>query len=258
MTVAHALPFLVQGVWAVNQVTELGTIAKLLLARQFSGFKSFAIYLIADVTRSFILWWYSSASVSSSLYAHLWLRSEPLLLALQGVAVIEFYARLYQGYPGIGRFAKILTSAAALAAISLCLVTVGMDLREQWKHPDLQMMMFAKRLLSSVAAALLALTLLFFPKARSARPTFEIGWLLTALLGAAAIGYFAIDVMAPIKNNSVEIGTIVIAVQSITLLCWTLKPLPKPMPSTARHTADDEWVQILRFARWFKHKNELE
>lgn len=256
MTIAHALPLLMGVVWALNELTEIAALSRLLFARQFRGFKAFAVYLIADVVRSFALWWFSAASVSSSFYAYLWLRSEPVLLALQGIAVIELYIRLYQAYPGIGRFARLLILGAAAAAISLCLLTVSMDLREQWKHPDLQMMMFAKRLFSSAAAALLALTLLFFPKARSTGPTFHTGWLLAGLLGAAGVGYFVIDVTAPTRNNSVEIGTIVLAVQSLLLIWWTLKSPPNPAQSTSRPTADYEWAELLRLARWLKRRNE--
>ncbi len=250
---AHALPLLV---WALNELVEVGAIAKLLLARQFNCFRIFLIYIIADVIRSFLLWWFSNASVSSDLYASLWLRSEPLLLAFQGLAVFELYARLYGTYPGIGRFARILILAAAGTALSICLITVSIDLSEQWKHPDLQRMMFAKRLLSSVGATLLALTLLFFPKARSARPIFEIGWLLSGLLGAAAVGYFVIDIAAPRHNNSVEIGTITLAVQSAFLIWWIVKSLPDHIETSARATTDAEWARLLQFTRWLKKKDE--
>ena len=253
MTVTHALPLLTGGVWALNEVTEIAAITKLIRAPQYRPFKAFSIYLVADVIRSVVLWWFSAASISSRLYADIWLRSEPLLLALQGIAVVELYIRLYRAYPGIGRFGRVLVLAALFASISLCLFTVGMDLREQWKHPDLQMMMLAKRLLSSVASALLALTLAFFPPARSARLIFEIGWLLSALLGAAAIGYFLIDVTAQTHNNSVEIGTIVLAVQSAVLIWWIFKALPlETTQSSARSTSDYEWNELLKLARWLR------
>ena len=257
VTITHALSLLERGVWAINEVSEIAAITKLVLARQFSMNKGFTIYLIADVIRSFLLWWLAAASVSSSVYASLWLRSEPLLLAFQGFAVIELYLWLYRTYPGIGRFARSLILMAAAVAVSLSVITVSLDLREQWKHPDLQRMMFSKRLFSSLSAILLLVTLTWFPKARSARPLFEVGWLLSGLLGAAAIGYFVIDIMAPTRNNSVEIGTVTLGVQAFFLILWTFKRSPVPLESRATKTVDDEWDKLLKAARFIK-KNGLE
>jgi len=240
-----------QAVWHVTPIAELAVIGMLIFRKIIREFKIFALYLTVDIVRSIVLWWVAG-STSTQMYRVAWVATEPVYLCLQVLVVLEFYWLLYRAYPGIQAFARVLWMVAVVVAIGVTFGTMNLDIGHiVWKAPDMQRLFIAKRLVSSLMGFLMFTTMVFFPRAPSARNILWHGWFLTVLFVAAAGGVFSV-------NRGVEIKWAVSLFLTVQLGCfvmWSLKFRSRhekaPAPSPEEVARIERWNKdFMLLAKW--------
>jgi len=238
-------------VWAATIIAQVLVITAFSARRILPEFRVFAAYLVVDVFRSLLLLWFGRSAYSAA-YRVVWVATEPFLLALQALIVLEFYRLLYRAYPGIEAFARVLIAVAAGVALIVTFGTLQIDLhRVVWKIPDVQRLFVVKRLVSSLLGVILVSTMLFFPRAPSARNVLLHGWLLTLLFLAAAGGFFGINFGAATQ----WMGALFLTVQLGSYIAWALG-LRSRVPRRVRPSAEavertERFNQeLLLLARW--------
>src|SRR5215472_5811337 len=255
MDVRWAIQTFEQSVWHITPIAQVAVIATLVLRKIIWEFKIFAVYLIVDILRSMIVWWLGG-STSTEAYRTAWVATEPVYLVLQVLVVVEFYRLLYRAYPGIQAFARALLIVAVAVALAVTFGTLHLDIgRVVWKMPDLQRLFVAKRLVSSLMGFLMFTTMVFFPRAPSARNILWHGWLLTVLFIAAAGGFFGINYGVA----SQWAGALFMTVQLGCFVLWSLvfrSPYVKaPLPSLEAAARTERWNQdFILLARWLVHR----
>ena len=114
-----------------EQVAQLLLLVCLIRRGLARCYPMFAMYLAARVARAVSL---LSLNYHGTLYATGWVLSEPILLVLQVLVVLELTDRVLECYPEVGHLTKVLVGSSlglgALVGGSLALVELG-DVRSQ-------------------------------------------------------------------------------------------------------------------------------
>lgn len=237
--------------WAVTPIAQAAVVSSILVRGIVREFRVFAIYLVADILFSGIVWWLGRSPYSAA-YREVWSTGEPLLLAFQILVVLDFYRLLYRAYPGIHAFARVLIIAAIGLALAVTFGTVQLDVhRIVWRFPDVQRLFVVKRVVSSLLGVLMFTTMAFFPKAPSARNLVLHGWLLAVLFSAAAGGFFGIN----FSRETERIGALFfMTVQLCCFVIWAAalrSPYAKAVPSPEAIARTDRWNKdLMVFAKW--------
>ena len=237
-------------VWAITRIAQVAVLATIALRGIVRDFSVFVIYLLADMLVGAILWWLGR-SPSTDAYREVWITTEPLLLIIQTLVVLDFYRLLYRAYPGIQAFARVLILVAIGVALAVTFGTVQLDVhRIVWRIPDLQRLFVVKRVVSSLLGFLMFTTMAFFPKAPSARNILLHGWLLALLFIAAAGGFFGINV----GLGTAGMGALFMTVQVCCFVTWAValrSPYVKAKPSAEAVARTERWNKdLMVFARW--------
>jgi hypothetical protein len=241
-----------QGVWYVTPIAQLAVISTLVVREVIWEFKIFALYLTVDILRSIVVWWWLGNSTSSPAYRAVWVATEPVYLGLQVLVVLEFYWLLYHAYPGIQAFGRALLAFAVAVALAVTFGTWQFDIhRIVWKVPDVQRLLIAKRLVCSLMGFLMFTTMVFFPRAPSARNILWHGWLLTVLFVAAAGAAFGVNygVARPFAS------ALFMMVQLGCFVLWSLEFRSRyekaPAPSPEETARVERWNKdFMFFAKW--------
>jgi hypothetical protein len=245
------LSTLSSGAWVLVLVTESALAVRLLFQRLWRLFPFFCIYLVADVSRSVVLWKLGN-SPNTKMYRAVWIATEPWAIFLDLLVALELYKSLYRAYPGIHRFARIVVAVGILVAAAIAFGTLSIDIRNiTWSVPDVQRIFLLKRIVSSVIAVLLAVTMTVFPRAECAVTVIQHGWLLTALFTARALGFF----LADIGINSDLISLPFLAIQCILYLLWLVWLSPPAVRRAPRSVSEiertEKWNrELLDATRW--------
>jgi hypothetical protein len=252
MDVRWAIHTFEQGVWRVTPIAQLVVIGTLLVRKIIWEFKVFSLYLIVDILRSIAVWWWLGTSTSSDAYRAAWVTTEPVYLGLQVLVVAEFYWLLYRAYPGIQAFGRVLLAVAVVVALAVTFGTMQLDVGHIiWKVPDVQRLVIAKRLVSSLMGFLMFTTMVFFPRAPSARNILWHGWLLAVLFVAAAGATFGVNYGAARPFASALFMT----VQLVCFVLWSLEFRSRyekaPAPSPEEVARVERWNKdFMFFAKW--------
>ena len=240
------------GVWLLTPIAQVSVIAVLVRYRLLRTFKVFGLYLAADVLRSSFMWWFGR-SAETKQYWVLWLITEPVFLLFQCFLVLELYRLLYAAYPGIRGFARMLVGLGVVVALIVTFGSINVDVgRIVWRVPNVQGMFITKRVVSSLLGMLVLVTMMFFPRAPSARKILLHGWLLAGMFLVAAIGFFAIN----FGYRAELMGVAFLLVQIVLLALWAFgfsRPIPRrddpPTPEEIQQV--ERWNDdLLRVARW--------
>ncbi len=237
-------------VWAITPIAQAAVVASIILRGIFRDFRTFAIYLVMDILLTGI-WWWLGRSPNTEAYRDVWVATQPLLLTFQALIVLDFYRLLYRAYPGIQAFARGLILIAIGVALAVTFATVQLDVhRIVWRVPDVQRLFLVKRVVSSLLGILMFTTMVFFPKAPSARNITLHGWLLTALFIAAAGGFFGIN----LGYATAWMGALFMTVQLACFVIWAValrSPYVKAKPSAEAMARTDRWNKdLMLFAKW--------
>jgi len=241
-----------QIVWYVTPIAQLAVISTLVARKIIWQFKIFALYLAVDLLRSIVVWWWVGSSIKSEAYRLFWMTTEPVYLGLQILVVLEFYWLLYHAYPGIQAFGRALLAFAVVVALAVTFSTMQLDVgRIVWKVPDTQRLFVAKRLVSSLMGFLTFTTMVFFPRAPSARNILWHGWLLAVLFVAAAGGVFSINKGAASHWAS----PLFMTAQLGCFVLWSLKFRSRfvkaPAPSPEEVARVERWNKdLMLLAKW--------
>jgi len=236
--------------WAITPAAEAAALTAIVLRGIVREFRIFAIYLVADIILSAIMWWFGG-SPGSPAYREAWVTTQPLLLAFQILVVLDFYRLLYRVYPGIHAFARVLIIVAIGVALAVTFGTVQLDVhRIVWRFPDVQRLFVVKRVVSSLLGVLMFTTMAFFPKAPSARNIVLHGWLLAVLFSAAAGGFFGINYGLATQ----QMGALFMTIQFCCYVTWAAAlrpPYAKAVPSAEAVARTERWNKdLILFAKW--------
>jgi hypothetical protein len=237
-------------VWAITPIAQAAVVASIIFRGIFRDFRIFAIYLVVDIVLTGI-WWWLGRSPDTAAYREVWVATQPLLLTFQALVVLDFYRLLYRAYPGIQAFAHGLILIAIGVALAVTFATVQVDVhRIVWRVPDVQRLFVVKRVVSSLLGILMFTTMVFFPKAPSARNILLHGWLLTGLFIAAAGGFFGIN----LGYATAWMGALFMTVQLGCFVIWAValrSPYVKAKPSAEAMARADRWNKdLMLFAKW--------
>lgn len=217
-------------VWTLTPIAQAAALASIIFRGILRDFSVFAIYLVAHMLLNASLWWLWG-SAGAARYREAWIATQPFLLFFQILIVLDFYRLLYRAYPGIQAFARVLIIAAVIVALAVTFGTLLLDFhRIVWRAPDLQRLFVLKRVVSSLLGFLIFTTMVFFPKARSARNVLLHGWLLAVLFIAYAGGFFGINFGLGTSWMGASYGT----VQLCCFVTWAIAlrpPYVKAKPS---------------------------
>ena len=228
-------------VWLSVLVAEFAAIIRLLAIRVWILLPFFCSYLVFDIARSLLLWSLGT-SPNTKMYRTVWIWTEPWAIALDVLVTFELYKALYRAYPGINRFARIVIAFGIVIAIAATFFTLTLDFNYiTWRVPDVQRLFLMKRIISSVIAIFLAITMIIFPRAECATTIIQHGWLLTGLFVARALGFF----LANLGINSDWISIPFLAAQCGLYLLWAIWLTPRTALSPPRSAEDIE-----RTERW--------
>ena len=242
--------------WFLTPVVQTILVAVLWRRGRLKLFFSFVVYLIADAVRSTALWLLGRSTFADA-YRVAWIYSEPVMLILHVALVWGLIRLLYKTYPGIHSFAKIAISIPVLVAILNTVFSSPFNIRRPtMTASDRTLLEFfqAERVLDVGLALIVLVTVGLFPSSHYARIVRPHGFLLSALFGSAAAGYFAINY----GLNSELIGFFTLAAQLVLYLFWMrifLAPEPEklPIPSVEEvervNRLNDD---LLAFAKWLK------
>jgi hypothetical protein len=245
----------IQNVWHITPIAQAAVICTLVIRKVIWEFKIFALYLTVDILRSVILWWLGG-STRTDAYRTAWMATEPVYLGLQVLVVLEFYWLLYRAYPGIQAFGRVLLAIAVIVALAVTFGTLQLDFgRINWRVPDMQRLFVVKRLVSSLMGFLMFTTMIFFPRAPSARNILWHGWLLTVLFVAAAGGFFSINYGVARQLGA---ALLMLVMQLGCFVLWSLEfrsrheKAPAPSPQEAARV--ERWNKdFMLLAKWLVH-----
>lgn len=239
------------GMWCFVLLSEFAAFARLLTLRLWRLFPFFCTYLITDIFR-FLLLWSLGRSPNTKMYRTVWISTEPWAILIDLFVILELYKALYHAYPGIHRFARIIISLGIVIAITITFGTLSIDLHHiTWRVPDVQRIFLLKRIVSSVIAVLLAVTITTFPRAQCAATVIQHGWLLTGLFSARALGFF----LANLGIDSDIISLPFLAAQCALYLLWAFwlrePTTPRPPRSPEDIARTEKWNrELLDATNW--------
>ncbi len=236
--------------WVLVLVSEIAAVSRLLTQRLWRLFPFFCTYLVTDICRSLILWELGK-SPDTTIYRAVWLSTEPWAIVLDLLVTLELYQSLYRAYPGIHRFARVVIGLGLIVSIIVAFGTLSLDLKRiTWRIPDLQRMFLVKRIVSSVIAVLLAVTIAIFPRAECAASVIQHGWLLTFLFSIRAFELFLFD----IGFHSDVITFPFLVTQCCLYLFWALlksPTIPQAPRSASEMARTEKWNrELLDATRW--------
>lgn len=201
-------------VWAAGPLVQLLVIARLMQLQLFLRFKLFVAFIAVDAGGSVLLWALDTSSATAA-YRNAWVAIECVCFLLKVGAVLELYRLLYESYPGIHSFARILILTACIIAVVVTLGGIPIDLHHiSWKVPNLQRVFLGERVTSSVLGLLILITMALFPRSPSARNILLHGWLLSAMFLSTAFTFLAINI-----SNRTEVPAILWG--TAQLACYT-------------------------------------
>ena len=118
--------------WLLSTLATVVLLARLWNFGLLPTYRFFASYLLFDVIRSAFVF------SSTTIYAWMWVTTEPLLWLLYIVVVLELYSLVFKNYPGIATMGRWAVMGTLSLSFIVALLTLLVDVRASQEYPILQ------------------------------------------------------------------------------------------------------------------------